>query len=150
MNMDLAKKIIIIDASVGVKWFSSENEKKVELAAELQKKHFMGKIELNAPDLFIFEVLNAIIYKNKFNISEINNIYNSLKLLYLKIIIPDDNIITNAISLSVKLNLSYYDAVYMAAAQKMEALLITEDKKILSHTDEYSFLKNLDYVQDIL
>jgi hypothetical protein len=32
----------------------------------------------------------------------------------------------------------------------MGAPLITEDKKILSHSNEYKFIKNLDYVQDIL
>ena len=149
MNSDFIKKNIIVDASIGVKWFSSENEKKVELAIQLREKHFTGKIELHAPDLFIFEVLNSLVYKNKFNMSEINNIYDSLKLLYLKIIIPDDNLIKNAVSLSVNLKLSYYDSVYVALAQKMGAPFITEDKKILSHADEYKFIKNLDYVQDI-
>jgi len=149
MNLNFIKKNIIIDASVGVKWFSAENEEKVEFAVLLQEKHFNGSIELSAPDLFIFEVLNSLVYKNKFNIIEINKIYDSLKLLNINIIIPDDTIIKNAVSLSVNLKLSYYDSVYVALAQERESLLITEDKKILSHAGKYKFIKNLDYIGDI-
>ncbi len=149
MNLNLIKKNIIIDASVGVKWFSAENDKKVELAVLLQGKHFSGRIELSAPDLFIFEVLNSLVYKNIFNIAEINKIYDSLKLLNINIIIPDDTVIKNAVSLSVNLKLSYYDSVYVALAQEMESLLITEDRKILSHAGKYKFIKNLDYIQGI-
>ena len=148
MNLNFIKKNIIIDASVGVKWFSAENEEKVEFAVLLQEKHFNGSIELSAPDLFIFEVLNSLVYKNKFNIAEINKIYDSLKLLNMNIIIPNDTIIKNAVSLSVNLKLSYYDSVYVALAQEMESLLITEDKKILSHAGKYKFIKNLDYIGD--
>ena len=149
MNDGFARKEIIIDASIGVKWFSSENEEKINLAIQLIEKHFIQKIELHVPNLFIFEVLNSLIYKNAFHENEINNIYHSLKLMHLKIIVPDDSIIKRAINLSVNLKLSYYDSIYVALAQEMRAPLITDDKKILSHSDKIEFIKSLDYLKDI-
>ncbi|MCL4385729.1 MAG: type II toxin-antitoxin system VapC family toxin [Actinobacteria bacterium] len=142
--------IIIIDACIGIKWFSSENEEKVEYATLIQRKNINLEIEIVIPDLFIYEILNALLIKKKLSVEDLRFVKHTLDLMNLNIIIPDNKLLDSAIEFANNLNLTYYDGIYLALAKRIDAILITEDKKILSYSHEYEFIKNLDYVQDIL
>ena len=141
---------IVIDACIGVKWFSAENEEKVKYAEIIQRKNTNAEIEIIIPDLFVYEILNALLLKKKLSIEDLKFTKYLFNLMSLNIVIPDNRLLDSAIEFASNLNLTYYDGIYLALAERMETVIITEDKKILSHSHEYEFIKNLDYVQDIL
>ena len=54
---------IVLDASVGVRWFNSVNEDNVETALQIQQLKIMNSLEILVPDLFFLEILKAFISK---------------------------------------------------------------------------------------
>lgn len=61
----------------------------------------------------------------------------------IRIINPDKAMLKNAIDVSLELKLSYYDALYISTAQFVNAVLVTEDNKIISLQKKYDFIKSL-------
>ncbi|MCX6383732.1 MAG: type II toxin-antitoxin system VapC family toxin [Actinobacteria bacterium] len=139
----------VIDACVGVKWFSAENEDKVEYAKLIQRKNTNAELEIVIPDLFIYEILNALLLKKKLSTEDLKYVTYAMDLMYLNIVTPDDRLLDSAIEFACNLGLTYYDAIYLALAKRIETFLITEDKKILSHSDKFGFIKSLDYINKI-
>ncbi len=133
---------IVIDASIGVKWFSCKDEDNVDLALQIRDLKLKNGIEITVPDLFFFETMNALLKKEGFT-NEI--IHFSLETLYrmnLNIIYPDKEIIGNTIDIARKSKLTFYDSLYIAVAMSRQALLITEDQEMLQNNDSFSFIKS--------
>jgi predicted nucleic acid-binding protein len=55
---------LVVDASVVVKWFVDEENS--DKAIRIRDKYIDGEISVMAPDIIIFEVLNALYYKRFF------------------------------------------------------------------------------------
>lgn len=133
---------IVIDASIGVKWFSCKDEDNIDLALQIRNLKLKNEIEVTVPDLFFFETMNALLKKDGFT-NEI--IHFSLETLYrmnLNIIYPDKEIIGNTIDIARKSKLTFYDSLYIAVAMSRQALLITEDQEMLQNNDSFSFIKS--------
>ncbi len=141
--------LVVIDACIGIKWFSSVNEEKVEYATLIQRKNINLELEIVIPDLFIYEILNTLLIKKKSSVDDLKLCRKALSLMNLNIVIPDDKLLDLAIELANILNLTYYDGIYLALAKRMDTILITEDKKILSCSHKCNFIKSLEYVQNI-
>ena len=137
---------IVTDASIGVKWFSYKNEDNVDLALEIRNKQFQNKIEIIVPDLFFFEIMNALFKKKGFTGDIVHLSFETLYCMNLNIIYPGKEIINIAIDISDKTKLTFYDSLYIAVAIGEEALLLTEDREILQNKNIYDFIKSLDEV----
>jgi predicted nucleic acid-binding protein len=123
--MERQKKVV--DASVVVKWFV--NEKGNEEAHKLKEEHLSGKITLIVPELIFLEVINALRFKK----SEVGALDRSVKYLletFLHIEQLNQYILQKAIEVSLKYDLSMYDAVYGALAQIHGCALVTVDRKL--------------------
>jgi predicted nucleic acid-binding protein len=134
---------IVIDASIGVKWFSCKDEDNIDLALQIRDLKLKSEIEVTVPDLFFFETMNALLKKKSFT-GEI--IHFSLETLYrmnLNIIYPDKEIIDSTIDIAGKSKLTFYDSLYIATAMSRQALLITEDQAMLQSSNSFSFIRSL-------
>jgi len=134
---------IVLDASIGVKWFSCKDESNIDLALQIRDLKLKSEIEVTVPDLFFFETMNALLKKKGFT-NEI--IHFSLETLYrmnLNIIYPDKEIIDNTIDIARKSKLTFYDSLYIATAMSRQALLITEDQEMLQSSNSFSFIESL-------
>jgi predicted nucleic acid-binding protein len=134
---------MVTDASVGIKWFKFSDEVNVGLALRLRQYKLEKKIDILVPDLFLFEVFNTLITNTIFNKYELNNVLNTIFLMDICIINPDKAMLKNAIDVSLESKLSYYDALYISIAQSVNAVLVTEDNKIISLQKKYDFIKSL-------
>jgi predicted nucleic acid-binding protein len=141
--------LFTVDASVGIKWFSSENEDKVEIAQILQEKNLAGEIEIIVPDLFFFEIINSFLYKKNSNSDSLLHILDSLKFMHMQIVYPDMALMEDVLKIAYKQNITFYDALYVAVAKKQDCILLTEDKKLLACNNDYKFIKNLDYLLEV-
>ena len=137
---------IVLDASIGVKWFKYEDEKNLDLAVELQKKHLQNEIEIIVPDLFFFEIMNTLLNKKYFSVVDIHSASESLHRMNMMVICLDKEIINSAINISDKTKLTFYDSLYIAVAISEKALLLTEDREILQNKNIYDFIKGLNEV----
>lgn len=141
--------LFTVDASAGIKWFSSEKEDKVEIAKILLEKNLSGEIEIIVPDLFFFEIINSFLYKKNFSYGQILKIFNSLKLMHMQIIYADYQLMEESLSIAHRQGITFYDALYVACARQKDCILLTEDTKLFACRKNYNFIKNLDYLLEI-
>ena len=138
---------VMIDASVGVKWFKTDNEIHVDLALEIKKQKLLNKIEVVVPDLFLLEVVNALLTNSNYDINDLIVIEEVLHRMNLQLIFTNHHLLNNAIKIANAANLTIYDSLYIAAAQVYKTLLYTDDKKILANKNNFSFIKSLGEVE---
>ncbi len=141
---------MVTDASVGIKWFKFSDEVNVGLALKLRQYKLEKKIDILVPDLFLFEVFNTLITNTIFNEYELKNVLDTIFLMDICIINPDKAMLKNAIDVSLESKLSYYDALYISTAQSVNAVLVTEDNKIISLQKKYDFIKSLTELTNFL
>ena len=140
----IAEKKVVIDASIGIKWFKSENENNLENALFLREKILNNEITVFIPDLFLYEVLNTLLLNTGFIEEELNEALNTIYLMELQIINSDKDLLKRALSISYNYKVTYYDSLYISLAEVSNALLVTEDKKILSLREKFNFIKPIE------
>jgi predicted nucleic acid-binding protein len=134
---------IVLDASIGVKWFNDKNEDYVENALAIQDKKISGEINIIVPDFFFLEVLNAFITKSQFGAESITIIREALFKMDLEIKYPDNSILSGASEIALDHSLTIYDSLYITVAKSCNAVFYTEDKKILSCRQKYPFITDI-------
>ena len=125
-------KKMILDASVVLKWYLSD-EKLSSSALSLLDQYVFGELEIMAPSLLEYEVINGLmIAQKRGRIKEavileavegfinLDIKYHSLTPLYPK-----------TIQFTRKYDISFYDASYLDLAHKEKAFLITADNRLL-------------------
>jgi len=133
---------IVIDASIGVKWFSCKDEDNIDLALQIRGLKLKNEIEITVPDLFFFETMNALLKKKGFTTEIMHFSLETLYRMDLNIIYPGKEIIDSAIDIARRSKLTFYDSLYIAAAMSRQALLITEDQAMLQSRSSFSFIKS--------
>ena len=68
--------IIVLDASVAIKWFNKEEFS--DIALKLREEFYNGKHEIVVPDLILYEVSNALVYNKEFSAGDISMAINSI------------------------------------------------------------------------
>ena len=119
--------MIVVDASVAVKWFVA---KPGDAAAKLllQQSH-----PLIAPDFVIFETLNVLRRKYKrgdIGLSQFRRIAQDLG-RYFDHLVPSVQLIERAVELAIKLDHAVYDCAYLACAILETGTLITADDALV-------------------
>ena len=140
----IVEKKLVIDASIGIKWFKFENENNLKSALVLREKILNNEITVFIPDLFLYEVLNTLLLNTGFIEEELNEALNTIYLMELQIINSDKDLTKRALSISYNYKITYYDSLYISLAEAYNALLVTEDKKILSLREKFNFIKPIE------
>jgi len=123
------RKKYVLDASVVFKWYYKKNETDLYSADILYNFLNSRQYILFAPQLLIYEILNAFRLKDEISGETIDSIISEL---YDTIIIleTDKVLLKNAFLYARLLNVSVYDSIYIALSEKFDAPLITADKKL--------------------
>lgn len=131
--------MIVIDAGVAAKWLLPESGS--EEAIALQE----GPHELIAPDLIRMEVSGAItrcVRAEKDPIPAKDAIVRYQKWLRLLdqatiSLIPESDILTQAVELSIKIKHPLPDCLYLAVAMQLDADLITADRPFFKRASRH-------------
>jgi len=119
---------VVVDASVVVKWFIEE--KHSDKALEFRDRYINLEIELLAPELLPYEVLNALRYSKLFTSQEMKNIAQAINLYGFKLYPLIGELAELTIEVAYANNLTIYDASYLALAIKNKTMVYTADKKL--------------------
>ena len=138
--------MVVIDASVVHKWFSSEGEELVTVALDLLEHHLNDKEPLLAPDFIIYELGNSWATKTKVTISQARKFLKDLEKVKINIEEVNFNLVDSAMKFSKKYGVTVYDASYAVLAKEKRCNLITADEKFVKqvnlpfveHLSEYS------------
>ncbi len=133
--------MIILDASVVVKWFSEEEY--TEKALAIRERIGMGEERVIVPDLLLYELANALKYNPRFDANDVSDALTSIFDMDLEIVTPIPEIINLAVALAFEYNITVYDAFYIALAKDLELTFITADRRLCER------VRGLDYVEFI-
>jgi predicted nucleic acid-binding protein len=132
---EIPMKKYIIDASVVFKWYYKKDEEDI---IQAQIIYALLKTEiylLLAPELIIYEILNICRLKKEIDLEKISSIISELHNALIMVSIEKD-LLTKAFEYSRKLNISFYDSMYITLSEKYDAPLITADKKLIEACKE--------------
>ena len=135
-------KRFTLDASVAAKWFN--NEDLTDKALQIRDAFVHGKINLLAPEQLIYEVGNSI-WKNKApTAEEAAKAVENLIDLQIELIHLNPRLAASAMKTARESHITFYDAAYIALADRYEAPLISTDTEILAKSSKNSMhLKDL-------
>jgi predicted nucleic acid-binding protein len=125
----MARQALVIDASVGVKWFTDAREGSVVQAREILRAQAAGDLDLVVPDLFFHEVLNALVCKKTIPQRLVEEAAAQLFELDLSVYAPGEELFRSSIQLARKHDITEYDACYVAAAVAANCPLVTANPR---------------------
>lgn len=122
------KGSIVVDSSVAFKWIHSEQEKYVDKADLILKRSKEKNIAMVLPELAKYEIFNAILYK-KMSIFDSQLAVEKFFVIPLQFMSLDEETARMAIKLASELQITFYDASFIALAQSLKAPLVTDNPK---------------------
>ena len=133
--------MIIIDASVAIKWINYGEEDR-ESALLLYEKHIQKEDSISIPAFLFLEVANVLVTKPHYSEESIENGLNLLFTSNFLIYQETNDDISEAAILAKKYKTSVYDMLYAVIAKKNKCLLITADEKF-SRKVNFPFVKTI-------
>ena len=126
--------MVVVDAGVVVKWFVDEEYTDAALA--VRDAHVDGTVDLVAPSLLPFEVVNALRYSGAFDEETLTRASTALTKYGIDLVSYDriDGITDTALAIDE----TVYDAAYVALAETVAEPLYTTDERLLESVDSYS------------
>ena len=134
-------KEIVVDASVVVKWFVEEEHSRE--ARMLRDSYVDGLINISAPSLLPYEVLNALKYSGAFGEEELKEIARILDDYQFTLYDLEGEMASKAIEIAMRRGATIYDTSYVALALKLGTAMYTADEKLLDRVREPGFVKHI-------
>jgi len=140
--MNDAQKVVV-DASIIVKWFVEEESS--EASQIIRDKYIKGEIEIIAPQLIIFETLNALRYKELFTEPEIKEISEALDSYSLNLYPLRGEYAVKTVEVAFANNVTIYVSSYISLALLENTHLYTADQKLIESLgeDHQKIVKNI-------
>ena len=125
----MAGQALVLDASVGVKWFSDIGEADIPRARAMLKAHAVGDISLLVPELFFHEISNALVHKKTISKDLLEEAISTLLALGLSVFPLSKDHLVMAVHLARKADITEYDAYYIVAAINAGCPLVTANPR---------------------
>jgi len=119
--------VAVVDASVVVKWFVEEEYTDAALA--VRDAYVDGAIELAAPSLLPYEVVNALRYSGAFDAQELTTVSTALTKYDIDLV-PYRKI-DGIVETALETDATAYDAAYVTLAETRGEPLYTTDERLL-------------------
>jgi predicted nucleic acid-binding protein len=132
---------VVVDASVVVKWFIEEEYS--EQALKLLDAYKEGLLDLVAPSLLPYEVLNALKYSNVFGEDELKEVAIVLESLQITTFELRSDYARRSLEIAMRKGVTVYDASYVALAELENAAFYTADEKLLRKVKDLDFVKHI-------
>ena len=126
--------MIIVDASVAIKWIISDKEESRDKALELLQNHLDGKETISVLSLLYLEIANVLVTQTKMPNEAIRESLHFLNDLNLKIYSFTKADYIDASILAKKYKTDVYEMLYAVAARKIKTILVTADEGFIKKT----------------
>ncbi|MEM1509151.1 MAG: type II toxin-antitoxin system VapC family toxin [Thermofilaceae archaeon] len=125
---------VVIDASVVVKWFVEEEGS--SKALEVRDQYINGELKFIAPELFAFEVLNALRYKGLFSLEELKSVAEALDAFSFELYSLRGKYARLTVDVAHENDITIYDAAYVSLAILKNTCVYTTDAKLKERLKE--------------
>jgi len=137
----MERKEVIVDASVVVKWFVEEEYSR---EARLVRDAYANRlIDIAAPSLLPYEVLNALKYSGAFGEEELKEVAKTLEDFQLTLYNLEGKLAEKSVELAMRKGITIYDASYVALAQILNTELYTADEKLIRKVRGLNIIKHI-------
>ena len=133
--------LLVVDASVAVKWFVKEPLRKKAL--QVRKDYAEGRTDLTAPGLIRYEVGNALRFHPGASpelLVQALAAIDDMQMVESNFSNPD---VETASQIAFEENSTFYDAAYLALAEKHRCLVLTDDRVLYKRTGKRKHLLKL-------
>ena len=120
-----ASRRIVLDASVGVKWFRTEPGSAAAL--ELLLSHGRGEVELVVSSLFVYEVVAVAI--RTLSAADAHAFWDRFMTWRVRVVEVGGELVHETLSVSARLGCSFYDATAPTLALRLDAQLCSADSR---------------------
>lgn len=124
--------MIVIDASIAIKWIREEDWS--QSAFILYQKHIDNLETIQVPELIFIEVANALTTKSDFSTQEVNQALTFIFQANLTVKNITSSLLLQATKLAKKHHTSVYDMLYAVIAQNTKSTLVTADQNFIQKT----------------
>lgn len=131
---------LVIDASIGIKQILPESDS--AKALQIQSDFRRGIHELLAPDLYFVEVSNVLTMaarRGKISAADLPYAFGDM-IRYKPVIHNTTTCLYAAFNIASKLQVSVYDAIYLALSRQENCPLLTADHKLINAAKGFAFL----------
>jgi predicted nucleic acid-binding protein len=137
---------LVVDASVVIKWFVSESGH--EFAAALLS-NFPDRY---APDFVAVETANVLWKKVRRGETSLLQAEQALAELprFFRLLVPTRHLVARALQISLELDHTIYDCIYLACAEKESAKLVTADARLANKCTNNSFAGGVVFMDRVL
>ena len=132
---------VVVDASVVAKWFPVEEHSRE--ARLLRDAYVGGLLDLAAPELLPFEVLNALRYSGAYGEDELKEAARTLDDFQLALFRLEGELAQLAVEISMRKGVTIYDASYVALARLLGTVLYTADEKLIRKTGSLGVVRRI-------
>ncbi len=120
--------IVVLDASVAIKWFVAEDEPTQAAAVALLDDVVAGRITAAVPELFFYEVLAVLLRRGR-TADEAGRAVHLVTALGLRRFPLDEELAAESARLAEEHRLTGYDAAYAALAESLGGRWATFDEE---------------------
>lgn len=124
---------VVLDTSVVLKWFATEQRGTLE-ARGLRDDYLAGRLSVVVPSLLFLELLNVAGRRWHWGVEAVADLAEALSDLSFEVNEPD----LSSVASWVSRGLTAYDAAYVALAEQRRLPLVTDDDTIVELAPEIS------------
>ena len=140
-EMERETKVVVLDASVVVKWFVDEEG--TESAIDIRQDYLDGRVDIRSSELMPFEVMNALRYNREFGHNDLCRCISALLKYQLKLYPLSEELGAMTVNNALNFGITVYDAAYVSISQLIGAVLYTADERLLSKLEGLENTANL-------
>lgn len=128
--MERVEEVVVVDASVATKWFVEEEHS--TNALELRDDYVNGLVDIEAPELMPFEVINALRYNPEFGEEDLKDSAKALERYSLQLFPLLGELAEKTIENALKYGITVYDSAYVSLAELEGKRLYTSDERLIT------------------
>jgi predicted nucleic acid-binding protein len=119
---------VVLDASVAVKWFLTEDETGVAQATALLAEHAEGRVRLVAPTLVVHELMGVFV--RRLPSTAVEDALDAFFDADVQLLSPSRELTQEAATLVARHQLAAFDSAYAALALSLGCPLATADRRL--------------------
>lgn len=137
---------IVVDSSVLIKWIKTRDEDLVKEARRLLDEVERTALEVHVPALLLYEVGNILLLKTRLDPAELDEALEHLETLPFVIAPPAAPLLKRAARLGRDLELTFYDASFVALAVELDCPYVTADRRLVERARTLPRVRHLSRV----
>jgi predicted nucleic acid-binding protein len=126
-----------VDTSVAVKWYVERGESDAKQARRIRELFQEGQCILQAPQLLLFEIANALLLSRRLKATAVLEALNHVRELDIDLQPFSWATLAKAVEIASSCGVTVYDSYFLALASESDGILVTADEVFLRRTRSY-------------